>query len=73
MRIHKKVHSHDSGLWILCAWADCERPGFELYKMRLHDGQNIVQFVFCSERHKMLYVNSHRNYGRLPAGYRYVS
>jgi len=26
--------------------------------------------VFCTEKHKMLYVNGPKSYGRLPAGYK---
>jgi hypothetical protein len=42
----------------------------------VHEGQNeygipiIVQYVFCTERHKQYWRNSHVSYGRLPAGYK---
>lgn len=71
MRIHKKVLSMDSGQWILCAWDECDRQGYELYKVRVREGQTIIQYVFCSERHKQYWIESSRSLsGRLPSGAR---
>lgn len=76
MKIYKKVLSWDSGLWILCAWDICDKEGVEMYKVRVGDGVDeytgepkYIQYVFCSERHKMYWVNSHVKFGKLPAGY----
>lgn len=75
MKIYKKVLSRNTGLWILCAWEDCERQGYELFKARVRETapgvvpEKWIQYVFCSERHKMLWVNSHVKHGRMPAGY----
>lgn len=76
MKVYKKVLSWDSGLWILCAWDICDKPGVELYKARVKDQYDpvtgewsYIQYVFCSERHKMYWVNSHVRYGVAPAGY----
>lgn len=63
---------------LLCCWDDCEKYGLTLYRVRIYEGTNpsagnapIFSWkVFCSERHKMLYVNGPKSYGRLPAGYR---
>jgi hypothetical protein len=78
MPIAKKVLSYNSGTWITCCWFECEKPGYELHKTIFHehardipcDRGEHVNFIFCSERHKMLFVNSHSNHGQLPAGYR---
>lgn len=79
-RIARKVLSRSSDTWILCAWFECDRQGFELYKTILHEHSRSlpcdsmfsehVNFVFCSERHKMLYVHSHKAFGQLPPGYK---
>lgn len=79
MPIAKKVLSRGSGEWIRCAWFECERHGFELYKTIFHEHARTlpcdnplsehVNFVFCSERHRQYFVNSHRDMGNLPKGY----
>jgi hypothetical protein len=58
------------------------RPGYELYKSVFHEHApsigcdhpyaEHVNFVFCSERHKQYYLNSHIEMGNLGAGYRSV-
>jgi hypothetical protein len=80
MPVLTKVLSHDTGLWLTCCWADCEKPGLELFKVIHHEHAKGIPcnhprathpaMVFCSERHKMLFVNGHINYGNLPAGLR---
>lgn len=74
--IAKKVINHDlGGTHVMCGWEDCERDGVELHKVRINYGKpgypdQIVNHVFCSDRHKMYFVHSHRSYGNLPPGYR---
>jgi hypothetical protein len=78
----KRVRSFSSGTWITCAWFECDRQGFELHKSVFHEHDRRlpcdhplsghVNFLFCSERHKRFYANSHIALGRLPAGYRTV-
>lgn len=80
MAVAKKVLSFSSGTWIRCAWFECDRVGFELYKSVFHEHASElachhpmsqhVYFIFCSERHRMYYKNSHVEFGQLPAGYR---
>lgn len=54
----KKVINHDrGGTHVMCAWSDCEKDGYELYKIRVRDsapGQPLkyLYYVFCSEGHK---------------------
>lgn len=72
--IQKKVINRDA--WgdrkIVCAWDDCERDGFDLYKCRVNYGTpgypQVVRYVFCSERHRQYWIHSHRSYGNLPSG-----
>jgi hypothetical protein len=73
VRIHKKVRSHDSGLWLVCCWDTCEKNGFELYKVidREHQAEPVT-FVFCSERHKQYFLHSHIALGKLPEGMRNI-
>lgn len=78
--IARKVLSRTTGTWIQCCWFECEKPGYELYKSVLHEHAKTmtcdhpmsqhVNFIFCSERHRQLYLNSHRNMGQLPPGYK---
>lgn len=62
---------------LLCCWDDCEKYGTELHKAReflgvdpRHGGPIFTWYVFCSERHKMFWVNAPRGLYKLPAGYR---
>jgi len=67
-------------LYLLCCWTECEKPGYDLHKARTHDHaprlpcdhplSKHTWWVFCSDRHKQYWVNSHRDMGNLPAGYR---
>ena len=82
MAVVRKVLSSSSGNWIPCCWFECERPGYELHKTIFHEHARTltcdnpvsghVNFVFCSEFHKQLYLHSHVEMGKLPPGYRIV-
>lgn len=63
MRIAKKVLSQSS-MWLMCCWDDCEKDGYELYKL----DREGIRYVFCSERHRGYFAYSHRGYGQLPPG-----
>jgi hypothetical protein len=66
---------------LLCCWDTCERYGTTLHRVRIFEGRNpqagnapIYSWkIFCTERHKMLYVNAPRGLNKLPAGYRLSS
>lgn len=78
MRVAKKVvnFSQPERPFIVCCWDTCERDGVELHKARVNEGgpnhPHIVIYVFCSETHKFYWVNSHRDMGNLPPGYRHT-
>jgi hypothetical protein len=65
---------HAGDRHVMCAWDDCERDGFDLHQVRINYGKagtpHVVKHVFCTERHKQFFINSHRAYGVLPPGYR---
>lgn len=79
MAMLKKVLSFSSGTWIKCNWFECDKPGYELHKTVFHEhAKNIachdpraghVNFIFCSERHRQLYLHSHISLGDLPPGH----
>lgn len=64
--------------WLLCCWDDCDRQGFELHKTRFHDhpprtrcddvNSKHPQYIFCSEAHRQLFINSHRSNGNRAPG-----
>lgn len=64
--------------WLPCCWDDCERTGTTLFRTRFHDHNRGVAcdapwakhvwYVFCSERHRQLFLNSHNEYGKLAPG-----
>jgi len=64
--------------FLLCCWDDCDRDGTTLHKSLFHDHpkalacENPVSkhlwYVFCSERHRQLFLNGHIKYGVLPSG-----
>ena len=62
---------------LLCCWNDCDRYGLELHKAREYlgidprtSGPIYTWYVFCTERHKMYWVNSVRDLFNLPPGYK---
>jgi hypothetical protein len=70
MRVHKKVLSHNTGTWILCAFEDCELPGYEVHHVTTNEGYEpflredgvhyepkLLKYVFCSEGHKQLWLD----------------
>jgi hypothetical protein len=81
MPVARKVLSFSSETWIRCAWFECEREGYELYKSVFHEHASTlacdnpvsshVHFIFCTERHRQFFRNSHLNFGQLPAGHHY--
>ena len=79
----QKIMSASTGNWVPCVWCRMngeDRPGYELHKSVFHEhAREIpcddpravhVNFVFCSERHRQYYLNSHKALGQLPAGFR---
>jgi hypothetical protein len=65
---------HAGARHVACGWDDCERDGYELNMVRVNYGTasapHIVKYVFCTERHRQFWINSHRGYGKLPAGFK---
>lgn len=80
MPVAKKVLSRSTDTWITCAWFGCEKVAYDLYKAVFHEHapelpcsaplSSHVNFIFCTERHKQYWRNSHKVFGQLPAGYR---
>lgn len=77
-RVLKGVRT-SNGVWIKCAWDDCENQGFELHKSIEHEhtgrscdepGAEHISYIYCSDKHKQYHRYSHINYGQLPPGYR---
>lgn len=81
----KKVLSGNTGKWINCVWCHMhgqDQPGYELHKTVFHEhAREIpcdhpraqhVNYLFCSERHKQYFRNSHIDMNQLPAGFRSV-
>lgn len=74
-----KAHRGET-VWLKCCWEDCERQGVDLHRTRSHDHARGLRcdsplskhtwFVFCSERHRQLFLNSHISKGNLPTGER---
>lgn len=71
------------GRFIHCGWDDCEKHGYECYKVMQHTEkpgypERIVNFIFCSERHRQYFIQSsqqaasgmHKDFmhGMLPQG-----
>jgi hypothetical protein len=79
-RIAKPVLSRDAERWLTCCWFDCDQLSYDLHKAVVHDHARGLpcsdpdashpQYTFCSDRHKMYWVNSHRSMGNLPPGER---
>lgn len=67
-------------VWLRCCWDDCEEQGVTLHQTKFHAhargypcGHELakhVMYVFCSERHRQMFLNGHLDYGNLPLGSR---
>lgn len=59
---------------LLCCWDTCDRYGLEIFKIRVAYGTPAVPYntfyVFCTERHRQYWANSHRDLNNLPAGFK---
>jgi len=51
-----------------CFWQDCNKAAQMQFRAVVRQADHDVWFAFCSERHKMYWVNGHRAFGTLPAG-----
>jgi hypothetical protein len=75
-RVGHTIISPDDGTPDLCGWDDCERPLTTLWKVRIYEGTSrgggpVYSWkFFCSNRHRMYYINAPRDHLRLPAGHR---
>lgn len=67
-RIAKYVINHDrGGTKVVCAWDECDKPGYECHKVRSHEhahsiscGSSLakhISYVFCSDRHRLYWLN----------------
>ena len=56
---------NDQGNPILCAWDDCEKPGYDEIKVIVREPQKTLHYIFCSEQHKRYHIHGHREYGKL--------
>jgi hypothetical protein len=79
-RLERKVIVNEgrheaTGTRIFCAWDDCDRDAYDLYKLVVNYAKSgfppyRTTYAFCSERHLLFFENAARNFGRLPAGTR---
>lgn len=65
--VQKKIINHDrGGTFVVCAWDECDRDGYQLYSVRMHEhvasipcdsgSAKHITYVFCTERHKQYFV-----------------
>lgn len=71
-RVLKRAISMSTGNALPCCWLDCVKVGYLNNALRAPEGDHIVIYVFCSERHRQYFRNSHREFGKLPAGFKLV-
>lgn len=55
---------------LLCCWDDCGQYGHNEHREVVREGPKTLTYIFCHDRHRAYWVNSHRSNGNLPAGYR---
>lgn len=80
-----RVRNPGTGRVFPCCWDDCWRPGDARVKAEVTEGvfaeadmvpellvgtPKVLTYIFCSDRHKAYWVNSHRDMGNLPPGVR---
>jgi len=85
VRTTKTVHNLQTGKRLMCCLPSmpggdtCDRDGYDLFKVLMHDHARTIAcasplashswMIFCSERHRQLFITSHRTLGKLPPGY----
>lgn len=63
------VRNPNTGRILPCCWSDCERHGHDEHKFVVPGEDHIPRhYIFCTEGHKNLYINSARNNGHLASG-----
>lgn len=62
--------SGTTGNYIPCCWSDCGRHGDTRYEHIEREGINTMHWLFCSERHKALWLFSPKRNNQLPTGSR---
>lgn len=69
--IVRENNDHE-GERIWCAWADCDRYGFECFQTVINEAKpgfakKLARYVFCCARHQHYFETSHipGEYGRL--------
>ncbi len=70
MRNGKSIINLSTGAHIPCCWDDCFKDGVQLHTCRVKEPTGTAHYVFCSERHRQYWINSHRRNGQLPPGFR---
>lgn len=63
-----RIVSGRTGLPLLCCWTECDRLGDDRYETIVREPRRLLHYVFCSERHKMLWAHSHKRMNNLPGG-----
>ncbi len=81
----KKILSLDKAargetVWLRCCWDDCDKSATSLHQSLFHDHPKTyrcdhesakhVKYVFCTERHRQMFLHSHIAMGKLPAGFK---
>lgn len=61
----RRLVRNSLGVPILCAWDDCQKPGYEEVKVIVKEPTKELHYIFCSERHKAFHVGGHEHYGQL--------
>lgn len=59
------VHNPATGNAIMCAWDDCQKPGYDEIKVVVREPRKTLHYIFCSEQHKRYHIHGHREYGKL--------
>ncbi len=60
-----------TGVPLLCCWDDCGQYGQNGIQTRENVGPGkTLTYIFCTDVHRMYWVNSKRSYGNLPSGSR---
>jgi hypothetical protein len=59
------------GPWLIpCTYTECDHPARREHMFATLDGIKPLFYFFCSERHRLLWINSPKDLGNLPMGSR---
>lgn len=57
------------GPWLLpCVWTECDRPARRENLVAIREGDKLLSYFFCTDKHKLMWLHAPQDLGQLPRG-----